>query len=287
MLKPETWRRAFSAYRLSDGRSAGYGYGWFVGEAAGKPSIEHGGDINGFSSNGLWIPSERLHVIVLSNREREGERNADDISRRIAERVLGTPAPPAPFAVAAQALDAFVGVYRISETENRLVTREGGTLYGQRGRNPRQQLVPVGRDEFVFSSGTRVRFVRGADGAVTSMILRGRIGPEELAPRTAESVEAVLAAASATVTVPAAVLDRYVGAYELAPDFVITVRRDGDVLRAQPTGQPESAMVAESETRFFVPEANATVVFESDASGVVTRLILHQGGRQLPARKIR
>ena len=85
MLKPETWRRAFSAYRLSDGRSAGYGYGWFVGEAAGKPSIEHGGDINGFSSNGLWIPSERLHVIVLSNRGREGERNPDDISRRIAE----------------------------------------------------------------------------------------------------------------------------------------------------------------------------------------------------------
>jgi D-alanyl-D-alanine carboxypeptidase len=287
MLKPETWRRAFSAYRLSDGRSAGYGYGWFVGEAAGKPSIEHGGDINGFSSNGLWIPSERLHVIVLSNREREGERNADDISRRIAEAVLGTPAPPAPFAVAPEALDAYVGVYRINETENRLVTREGGTLYGQRGRNPRQALTPVGRDEFVLSSGSRARFVRGADGAVTGMILRGRIGPEELAPRTAESVEAVLAAAGATVTVPAAVLDRYVGAYELAPDFVITVRRDGDVLRAQPTGQPETAMVAESETRFFVREANATVVFESDASGAVTRLVLHQGGRQLPARKIR
>jgi hypothetical protein len=46
-------------------------------------------------------------------------------------------------------------------------------------------------------------------------------------------------------------------------------------------------MVAESETRFFVQEANATVVFETDASGAVTRLILHQGGRQLPARKIR
>ena len=97
----------------------------------------------------------------------------------------------------------------------------------------------------------------------------------------------VLAVASATVPVPAAVLDRYVGAYELAPDFVITVRRDGDVLRAQPTGQPEMAMVAESETRFFVREANATVVFESDASGAVTRLVLHRGGRQLPARKIR
>jgi D-alanyl-D-alanine carboxypeptidase len=287
MLKPETWRRAFSAYRLSDGRSAGYGYGWFVGEAAGRPSIEHGGDINGFSSNGLWIPSERLHVIVLSNREREGERNADDISRQIASRLLGEPAAPAPFAMAEDALQEYVGVYRVSETENRLVIREGGTLYGQRGRNPRQALTPVGRDEFAFSSGTRARFVRGADGKITGMIVRGRIGPEELAPRTQETVEAVLAAMSATVTVPVEVLRRYVGVYELAPGFEVTVRLDGDVLRATPTNQPETPLVPESDTRFAVREANATVIFELDASGAVTRLILHQGGRQLPAPKIR
>jgi D-alanyl-D-alanine carboxypeptidase len=287
MLKPETWRRAFSAYRLSDGRSAGYGYGWFVGEAAGRPSIEHGGDINGFSSNGLWIPSERLHVIVLSNREREGERNPDDISRQIASRLLGEPAAPAPFALAEDALQEYVGVYRVSETENRLVIREGGTLYGQRGRNPRQALTPVGRDEFAFSSGTRARFVRGADGKITGMIVRGRIGPEELAPRTQETVEAVLAAMSATVTVPVEVLRRYVGVYELAPGFEVTVRLDGDVLRATPTNQPETPLVPESDTRFAVREANATVVFELDASGAVTRLILHQGGRQLPAPKIR
>lgn len=287
MLKPETWRRAFSAFRLSDGRSAGYGFGWFTGEAAGKPSIEHGGDINGFSSNGLWIPSERLHVIVLSNREREAQRNPDEISRRIAERLLGTPAPPAAIAVTPETLDQYVGVYQVSETEKRLVFREGDALFGQRGRNPRQALTPVGRDEFVFaSSGTRVRFVRGADGAVSGMIVRSRIGPEELSPRTAESVQSVLAAASATVTVPVEVLDRYVGVYELAPGLEVTVRREGSALRAQPTGQPESALVAESETRFFVPDANATVVFETDASGAV-RLVLHQGGRQMPARKIR
>lgn len=287
MLTPETWRRAFSPYQLGGGLSAGYGYGWFVGEAAGRPSIEHGGDINGFSSNGLWIPSERLHVIVLSNREREGERNADDISRQIATRLLGTPAPPAPFTVAPEALREYAGVYRVSETENRLVMVEGGAIYGQRGRNPRQEITPVGRDEFVFSTGTRARFVRGADGKITAIVVRGRIGPEEMAPRTQESVEAVLAAASATVTVPVETLRRYVGVYELAPGFEITVRLDGDVLRAAPTNQQETAMVPESETRFFVREANATVIFETDASGAATRLVLHQGGRQLPAPKIR
>ncbi|MBW3572862.1 MAG: DUF3471 domain-containing protein [Gemmatimonadetes bacterium] len=153
---------------------------------------------------------------------------------------------------------------------------------------PRQQLAPVARDEFVFSNtGTRVRFVRGADGAITGMLLRPRIGPEDLSPRTQQSVDSALAAASATVTVPGEVLDRYVGAYELSPTFVITVRREGSVLHAQATGQPEVALVPESETRFFIRDANATIVFETDASGAVDRLVLHQGGRQMPAPRVR
>lgn len=286
MLKPETWRRAFSAYRMSDGRSAGYGYGWFVGEAAGKPSIEHGGDINGFSSNGLWIPSERLHVIVLANHQREPRRNPDEISRQIAARVLGTPDQPAPFAVPAETLREYVGVYRASETENRVITLDGGALYGQRGRNTRQALTPVGPDQFVYASGTRARFVRGADGRITGMVVHGRIGPEELSPRTAESAEAALASLNATVAVPAAVLDRYVGSYQLAPELVIAIRRDGDRLRALLTGQPEVELVPESETRFLVRDAGATLVFETDASGAVTRLVLHQNGRQMPAPRI-
>jgi D-alanyl-D-alanine carboxypeptidase len=286
MLKPETWRRAHTAYRLSDGRSSGYGYGWFIGEAAGRPSIEHGGDINGFSTNALWIPSERLQVIVLANHEREPRRNPGDISLQIAARLLGTPAPPPPFAVAPEQMDAYVGVYQVNETEKRVVTREGGTLFGQRGSNPRQQLTPVARDEFVFANtGTRVRFVRGANGAITGMLLRARIGPEELSPRTAESVESAAPAGSVNVSV--AVLDRYVGAYELAPELIVTIRRDGSVLRATPSGQAETALVPMSETRFAVPEEDAVVVFETDATGAVTGLVLHQRGRQMPARKIR
>ena len=65
-----TWRRAHTAFGLPAGRSSGYGLGWFVARLAGEPTVEHGGDINGFSSHDLWVPSARLHVYVLSNAER-------------------------------------------------------------------------------------------------------------------------------------------------------------------------------------------------------------------------
>src|SRR6185369_15644437 len=41
------------------------------------------------------------------------------------------------------------------------------------------------------------------------------------------------------VKVDAAVLDRIAGRYELARDFIVTVRRDGDRAFAQATNQPE------------------------------------------------
>ncbi len=287
LLKPETWRRVFTPFALTNGMSSGYGYGWFVAEAAGKPTIEHGGDIPGFSTNGLWIPSERLHVIVLANHQREPARNPDEISRRIAGRLLGEPAGPAPVPMTAEALDAYTGVYRLNDTDRRVVVREGTTLYSVRGRSPRLAMTPLGRDRFVFASGARVRFIRGANRAVTGMTVRQRLGPEELAPRTAERADSILALANPpAVAVAPAVLDRYVGRYQLAPNFVIAVRREGNGLRAQATGQPEGMLVPESDTRFRIQEVDAAIVFQVDAAGAVIGLVLHQSGRQVPGPRL-
>jgi D-alanyl-D-alanine carboxypeptidase len=285
MLKPETWRRAHRAFGISDGRTAGYGHGWFVGRVAGRPSVEHGGDINGFSSDGVWIPSERLQVYVLSNVERNFA-NPGDLSNRAAERALGYSAP-AGVTLSAAKLDEYVGVYRINDTDRRVVTRDGDKLFSQRGRGTRQEMRALGNDQFVYAStGTRVTFAREG-GRVTGMRLHPRIGPEERpSPRTDERPESVTAAPVAVAVAPE-VLDAYVGEYQLAPNFIITIRRDGASLKARATGQPELTLVAQSETRFAVQEVDAALVFERGPDGKAVRLQLIQGGRTQPAQKIR
>jgi len=289
LLRAETWHRAFTPVRLADGRSSGYGYGWFVGTAAGAQSVEHGGDINGFASDALWIPTAELHVIVLSNAERT-MANPGTFSMTAAERVLGAASSAPAVALAPESLDEYVGVFRISDTERRVVTREGSTLFSVRGAGAPQELQPLGGDRFVYpSSGTRATFVRGPDGRVVEMRLQPRLGPEQpVARRTDEAPAAVLAAAEETVSVPGEVLDAYVGEYELAPNFILSVRREGDGLVAQATGQPQVTLLARSQSRFTIREVAAALEFEREGdSGAVTGLVLDQGGRRMPARRIR
>ena len=86
--------------------------------------------------------------------------------------------------------------------------------------------------------------------------------------------------------VSTALLDQYVGEYELKPGFTLTIARKDDQLTGQATGQDAIDFVAESDTRFRAKIGNIAVTFVKDASGKVTELILHQGGDRT-ARKIR
>ncbi len=81
------------------------------------------------------------------------------------------------------------------------------------------------------------------------------------------------------------ILDAYVGKYQLAPNFVLTISKKGDQLMAQATGQPQLALFAESETTFFPKVVDLKITFVKDATGKVTDLILHQGVDRL-AKKV-
>lgn len=81
------------------------------------------------------------------------------------------------------------------------------------------------------------------------------------------------------VKVDAAVLDKYVGEYELSPAMKFKFTREGDGLVLEPTGQSKAQVFAESDTDFFVKVVDASFKFLKDASGNVTGIEFTQGGR--------
>jgi D-alanyl-D-alanine-carboxypeptidase/D-alanyl-D-alanine-endopeptidase len=89
------------------------------------------------------------------------------------------------------------------------------------------------------------------------------------------------------IAVDPGVFDAYVGEYRLAPNFVLAITKEGQQLFLQATGQPRLRLHPEAETEFFILEADAQVSFVKDSAGKVGQLILHQGGRDQKAERIK
>jgi len=88
------------------------------------------------------------------------------------------------------------------------------------------------------------------------------------------------------IAVDPKLFDRYAGRYQLAPNFILTITREGDHLFVQATGQPKFELFAEGEKEYFLKAVDAQISFEVDAKGAASQLVLHQAGRDMPAKRI-
>jgi serine-type D-Ala-D-Ala carboxypeptidase/endopeptidase len=83
-------------------------------------------------------------------------------------------------------------------------------------------------------------------------------------------------------------LDNYTGRYQLTPNLVFEITRDGDRLFAQGFGQlngqamvlPKFELFAEGGKNFFARVTDKQIVFETDAEGRATGFIMHGAGRE-------
>ena len=89
------------------------------------------------------------------------------------------------------------------------------------------------------------------------------------------------------IKLEAKIFDAYIGEYQLAPTFVITISREGDQFFAQATGQDKFELFAETEADFFLTVVDAQITFVKDDKGQVTHLVLHQNKVDHPGKKIK
>lgn len=87
------------------------------------------------------------------------------------------------------------------------------------------------------------------------------------------------------VPLPAEILEKYVGTFELAPKFALVITREGAQLYAQATDQPRFPLFAEADGEFFLKVVDAQVSFTKDSTGIVTGLVLHQNGFNSPGKR--
>ncbi len=131
-------------------------------------------------------------------------------------------------------------------------------------------------------------YERGGDGAV---VMTNAQGGSRLASEVMSSVAVAYdwpdfrPAVRTEVKLDHAALARYVGTYQLTPQFSIAFTLEGDQLMAQATNQPKLPIYPESDREFFLKAVDAEVEFFSDDKGQVSYLILHQNGHQMKGMK--
>jgi CubicO group peptidase (beta-lactamase class C family) len=284
LVRKEWLDKAFTPYKLANGESTGYGFGWFVADFAGHRSIEHGGGINGFTTYEMTFPEDRIFIAILTN-SAIGGRAPEPRAVKIAWLALGLPEPERKaVTIAETGLDAFVGVYADERKRELYVSREGKRLLAQRQGGGKDELTAVSATEFFLKDDpARFVFVKDPGGKVSGLRIQSRIGPAQVLTRT----DKPLPAERRAIKLDPKLYGRLAGEYELMPGFIIKILPRADRLFTQATGQPEVELFAESETRFFLKGVDAVVDFTLDASGAVTGLVLHQGGQDLPARKVK
>lgn len=110
-----------------------------------------------------------------------------------------------------------------------------------------------------------------------SQVISGLVNPALMPPPPKEHKE---------VSIDPKLFDNYVGAYQLAPNFTLTISREGNQFFVQATGQPKVEIFAESDREFFIKAIEAEITFVTDGTGRATELILHQGGLDQHAKRV-
>ncbi len=279
LVSKESLDKAFTEYKLANGKGTGYGYGWFLSQLQGSKTIEHGGGINGFLTNAIYFPEEDLFVALFSNNMSIGP---DFTSQKMAALALGKPLKDTPIKVDEAKLELYVGIYKNEDGKEITISRDSTHLTVLRPGSSVREIIPVEEDRFLLDdSFISLSFNRDTAGKISRVIIDDRGKVTEWV-RTDKPVEA-----KKVVEVDESLLMKYAGEYELQPGFTITFTCEGKRLFTQATGQARFEVFPESNNKFFLKVVDAQVEFVQDESGEVNKMILYQGGRSMEAKRIR
>ncbi len=122
-----------------------YGYGWFLRDWHGHKVIEHGGNIDGFTTAVALMPDQRLGFVMLCNQNNSVVPPSSlEIVWKNLVSLPDTESKPEPPAVSTVKPEAEVGEYTYEDKLTIAITHKEGKLTATLAGQPPYPLLPVG-----------------------------------------------------------------------------------------------------------------------------------------------
>jgi hypothetical protein len=280
-------KTAWSPYMLAGGVNSNYGYGWNVTQLNNYTIIKHGGAINGFLSDGIYIPEKKIYITALSN---NSGKSPDEVTNKILLKILNiNDEDPVSVNLDKSAFDEYTGAFEVNrsggrllknfsgEKQYRFIVNGGDSLVMSRTGGSKFGFFPYAKDKFFLKeSGKRFDYIRNSEGKITALKVYDypvTLGPADIC----QKVNVELPAERKEITLTPESMKKFEGEYELQPGFILKFFVENGNLYVQPTGQKTLQMHPESENKFFLKEVDAQAEFVQDADGKVNSMIFTQG----------
>ncbi|GGG40927.1 serine hydrolase [Dokdonia pacifica] len=100
---------------IDSGEGTGYGYGFFIKNLKGSPTIQHGGNLFGYTSSGLYLPNEDLFICILANRKFD---RTEELANYLASVLLNNPIEIfSKKEISKEQLQDYIGIYELQSEE--------------------------------------------------------------------------------------------------------------------------------------------------------------------------
>ena len=287
-----------------DMHMASYGYGWFLSSYRGHYRVEHGGNIDGFSANVAFFPTDSLGIVVLTNQN--GSAIPSLVRNTMADRILK------------EAKTDWANVFKEQQEKDKKAAEEAkanetsskieGTRpshilqqytgkyenpgYGSFQINNRNdsliaffklktlylnhvhydvfepfEITETGIDT-TGSGGLRLNFSTNDGGDISDVKMKVEGALED---------PIVFKHTPSTIEVDKATLETYVGDYELAGTVIKVYTKNEDTLYLFVAGQPEYELLATAKHKFsFKILEGFKVEFLETENGTINEVMLIQ-----------
>ena len=295
---------------IPDVHFSNYGYGWVLASYKGHYRVEHGGNIDGFSANVAFYPSDSLGIVVLANQN--GSRVPNLVRNTIADRMLkvnktdwtqrflddqkkAKEAKQAQEESSAKVKNTqpshikldYTGKYSHPGYGEFDITLEKDSLFAN-FKLMKLWLKHYHYDTFepfeveetgidtTDSGSLRFKFETNVAGDISSM-------SAQIEPALPDPI--IFERTPNTIELDAETLEKYIGFYELMGTEIKTYIKDKNVLYVFVPGQPEYELLAVEEHLFNFKTVDGFKVKFTEKDGKITALTFIQPNGNFTAKR--
>jgi CubicO group peptidase (beta-lactamase class C family) len=297
LISSESLNEAYQPYVLSSGDTSYYGFGWGINQE--KNWVGHSGGLSGFRTYLRRYPDKGNTFMLLTNK---GDGVAMGNINTSLEMILANEDFELPKVPLSNKLGLIIesdGIDKAIETVMDLLSQNTNEFeFDESGINTLGYSFLQSEDNEtalkLFKLNVEVRPNSGNSydsyaeallanmdtlAAIKNYTISVRMNPNnQNGINVLESLGIDTNEILPNIKLSVEQLDNFVGSYELDPDFILNIIREGNQLYIHPTGQSKTELFPSTESKYYSKAVDAQITFNRDVSGKVVSLTLHQGG---------